>query len=69
MQPTATAQLVTSYAPDSKPLPETTIDRALMQWRSLDRQTQDEALLIIADAAGGRHVYGKSAIDALARRD
>ncbi len=68
MPQTASAQLVTSYAPGSKPLPETTIERALMQWRSLDSETQAEALLIVADADGGRRVYGRQAIDSLARR-
>ncbi len=68
MQRNASAQLVTSFDPASMPLDETTIDRALMQWSSLDRSTQADALLIVADADGGRHVYGQQAIAALAGR-
>ncbi|WP_394654208.1 hypothetical protein [uncultured Sphingomonas sp.] len=40
----------------------------MMQSRSLDSRTQAEALLIVADADGGRRVYGRRAIDALVRR-
>ncbi|KQN19501.1 hypothetical protein ASE86_13650 [Sphingomonas sp. Leaf33] len=67
MQREASAQLVTSFDPGSVPLPETTVDRALMQWSSLDRITQADALLIVADTDGARHVYDQQAIAALAR--
>ena len=50
MQRDVSAQLVTSFDPNSAPLIETSFDRALMQWSSLDQATQAELEARIARA-------------------
>lgn len=62
MQRQGSAQLVTYFDPAVAPAPETSIERALMQWSSLAKTAQDETLMIVHDADGSRHVYGRSAI-------
>lgn len=62
MQQLASAQLVTHFEPGIAPAPETTIDRALMQWSSLGETDRQDALLIVQEVDGGRHVYGRAAI-------
>ncbi len=67
MQRDVSAQLVTSFDPNSAPLIETSFDRALMQWSSLDQATQADALLIVSEGDGARRVYAQAAIAEMAR--
>ncbi|MFD1788422.1 hypothetical protein ACFSC3_12645 [Sphingomonas floccifaciens] len=69
MQRATSAQLVTAFDPNSEPLIETTFERAIMQWSSLDRVTQADALLIVSGAGGERRVYGRAAIAEMAGKD
>lgn len=62
MQQPGSAQLVTYFDPGIPPAPETSIDRALVQWSTLGEAAQNETLMIVHDGNGDSHVYGRAAI-------
>lgn len=65
MSQEARAQLVMPFNPGMPQAPETKLSHALAQWRSLNTEDRESAVLIVVDAAGKRQVYAGSDIAGL----